>query len=62
MYYLLFLFLGVWLGYKLKTLVEFLNMLKLKNYVEYYVNKMEHSDFQVVNFKKKKKLVMEEDE
>ena len=54
---------GMFLGYKLKTLVEFLRLLKLKNYVEYYVNKFESSNYQVINLNKNKnkKVLVEED-
>ena len=62
MYFIIVLFIGIWLGYKLKTLVEFLNLLKLKNYVEYYVNKMENSNFQVINLKKKVNKIVEVEE
>jgi hypothetical protein len=49
MYYILFLVIGIFLGYKLKTLVDFLQILKIKNYVEYFVGKYERSNFKVVN-------------
>ena len=44
-----------YLGYKCKTLVEFLNMLKIKNYCKYYVERMEDSNFSIVNLEKYKK-------
>lgn len=54
MYYILFLLIGLFFGYKLKTLVDFLQILKIKNYVEYFVGKYERSNFKVVNDRPKK--------
>ena len=54
MYFIFVLLLGIWLGYKLKTLVEFLRLLKMKNYMNYYFQQYEDNDFQVINLRKNK--------
>ena len=63
MYFIFILLLGVWLGYKLKTLVEFLRLLKIKNYMNYYFQQYEDKDFQVINLKRNtvKKKVKRQD-
>lgn len=46
------------LGYKTKTFVEFISVLKIKNYCEYF---MRNNDFQVINVNKFKNKKLEEE-
>ena len=62
MKYLIMLVFGFWLGYKAKTLIEFLNVLKIKNYCKYYVEKMEERDFEIIKMPRKNKKINESEE
>lgn len=61
MYFIGVLFLGMYLGYKLKALVEMLNYLKIKNYCKILVDRYEDPGYQVIKkVKKVKKPIVEE--
>lgn len=51
MYFIIVLIVGLWLGYKLKTLVEFLRLLKMKNYIQYYMKQFEEHEYKVIRLK-----------
>lgn len=64
MYFIGVLLLGIWLGYKLRSLIEMLNYLKVKNYVNILVDRYEDSNYQVIRkpIKKKKVRIVDSDE
>lgn len=64
MYFIGVLLLGLWLGYKLRSLIEMLNYLKVKNYVNILVDRYEDSNYQVIRkpINKKKVKVINDDE
>lgn len=64
MYFIGVLLLGLWLGYKLRSLIEMLNYLKVKNYVNILVDRYEDSNYQVIRkpIKNKKVKIINENE
>ena len=64
MYFIGVFLLGLWLGYKLRSLIEMLNYLKVKNYVNILVDRYEDSNYQVIRkpIKNKKVKIINKDE